>query len=479
MTGSAARLPSVSSPDQDLPAGPLDKRRLSILVVDDEAGIRNFLQRIFAREYGLVEAADSAETAEPLRQRYQFDLLIVDVRLPGRSGLDWIRDLRSQGVDTDVIFITAYADLTSTIDALRSGAADFLLKPFRQEQMLTAVEHCFERRLLRHENVVLRRQVNSFADRLYGRAGIQGESAAMKAVCEIIERAAPTPSSVLIEGETGTGKELVANAVHRLSGRRGAFVPVSCVAISPELFESELFGHAKGAFTGAHQAREGLITSAAGGTLFLDEVSEMPLPMQAKLLRVLEDRHVRQVGSDRELAVDVRLVAATNRNLQTAVREGRFREDLYYRLNVVSLKLPALRERVEDIPELAAFFSEKLAAELGARPYVFSKEDQIRLQTYAWPGNVRELKNLVERTLLLGRFPWEAFADSISLSDQGGRGDPLASVSAVARTLEEIEKEHMLRVLEAAGGNKSEAARQLGISRKTMERKLRSWSADG
>jgi DNA-binding NtrC family response regulator len=479
MTGSAVPSPSISVPEQDLPEGQAVKRRLSILVVDDEAGIRNFLQRILAREYGLVETADSAETAEELRQRYQFDLLIVDVRLTGRSGLEWIRELRAQGVDTDVIFITAYADLNATIDALRSGASDFILKPFRQEQMLTAVEHCFERRLLRRENVALRRQVNNFTDRLYGRAGIQGESAAMKALCEVIERAAPTPSSVLIEGETGTGKELVANAVHRLSGRRGAFVPVNCVAISPELFESELFGHAKGAFTGAHQSREGLITSAAGGTLFLDEISEMPLSMQAKLLRVLENRQVRPVGSNRELAVDIRLVAATNRSLQAAVRQGGFREDLFYRLNVVNVRVPALRERVEDIPGLAAFFSEKLAVELGVRPYGFSKEDMARLKTYGWPGNVRELKNLVERALLLGRFPWEAFSDTTGAPDAGAGRDPLASVSAVGLTLEELEREHMLRVLEASGGNKSQAARQLGISRKTMERKLRSWSTGG
>lgn len=475
MSISTARQSSPPLPERSSSFGQPLRRRVSILVVDDEIGIRNFLQRALAKEYGLVEVADSAEAAEELRQRCHFDLLIVDIRLPGRSGLEWVQQLRSQGNDTDVIFITAYADLTATINALRSGAADFMLKPFRLEQILASVERCFERRALARENTVLRRQVSDFADRLYGVAGMLGQSQAMKTICDMIKRVAPTPSSVLIEGDTGTGKELAASAIHRFSGRGGAFVPVNCVAISPELFESELFGHTKGAFTGAHQSREGLFSFAAGGTLFLDEISEMPLPLQAKLLRVLENHRVRPVGSDREVAVDVRLIVATNHSLEEAVKAGAFREDLYYRLNVVTIRMPPLRDHAEDIPELVQFFTETLAAELGVKPFTFSPQDLVRLQAYGWPGNVRELKNLVERVLLLGKFPWEALSGKSAAPETDAAHAAPTPAWPLEATLEQVEKQHMLRVLGATGGNKSEAARRLGIARKTMERKLRSW----
>jgi len=472
MPSSVVRQSAPATADDNNPSAQNLRRRASILVVDDEAGIRNFLQRALAKEYGLVEVADSAEAAEELRQRYQFDLFIVDIRLPGRSGLEWVQELRQQGNDTDVIFITAYADLTATIGALRSGATDFLLKPFRLEQIMTAITRCFERRLLARENLALRRQVNDFAGRLYGTAGILGRSAVMQTLCDMIKRVAPTPSSILIEGETGTGKELAANAIHHFSGRSGAFVPVNCAAVSPELFESELFGHTKGAFTGAHQSREGLFGFAAGGTLFLDEISEMPLPLQAKLLRVLENRRIRPVGSDREVTMDVRLIVATNRHLEEAVKAGTFREDLHYRLNVVTIRMPALRDHAEDIPDMVDFFVERLAMELGVKPFSLSQQDMLRLQDYLWPGNVRELRNLIERALLLGRFPWDALTGK-SADTEAARPDEPETSSDV--TLERIEKLHMLRILDATGGNKSEAARRLGISRKTMERKLRSW----
>ena len=473
MPSSVVRQSVPAAADDNNPSARNLRRRASILVVDDEAGIRNFLQRALGKEYGLVEVADSAEAAEELRQRYQFDLFIVDIRLPGRSGLEWIQDLRQQGNDTDVIFITAYADLTATIGALRSGATDFILKPFRLEQIMTAITRCFERRLLARENLALRRQVNDFAGRLYGTAGILGRSPVMHTVCDMIKRVAPTPTSVLIEGETGTGKELAANAIHHFSGRSGAFVPVNCAAVSPELFESELFGHTKGAFTGAHQSREGLFGFAAGGTLFLDEISEMPLPLQAKLLRVLENRRIRPVGSDREVTMDVRLIVATNRRLEEAVKAGTFREDLHYRLNVVTIRMPPLRDHAEDIPDLVEFFVERLALELGVKAFQLSQQDMLRLQGYHWPGNVRELRNLIERGLLLGRFPWDALSGKSA--DTETLRPPAEPDTSSDVTLEQVEKHHMLRILSDTGGNKSEAARRLGISRKTMERKLRSW----
>lgn len=467
---SIAERSSVSAPAMNQGATPAIKRQVSILIVDDEPGIRNFLQRALAKEYGLVETADTAEAAEQLRRRCHFDVLIVDVSLPGRSGLDWIQNLGRGNDSADVIFISAYADLNATLGALRTGAADFIIKPFRLEQMTSSIERCLQYREIKRENAALRRQVDHGP---YTDAGIVGQSAAMQELNRLIRRVAPATASVLLEGETGTGKELAAAAIHRLSGRKGPFVPVNCIAISPELFESELFGHTKGAFTGAHQSREGLFVAATGGTLFLDEVSEMPLAFQAKLLRVLENRRLRPVGADCEIPVDVRLVAASNRDLVALVRTGRFREDLYYRLNVVHIRLAPLRERAADIPELLDFFVHRLALELGVKPHVFEAEDLRRFQAYPWPGNVRELRNLVERTLLLGQPPWESLATAIPGDDgaaAAGAGFPLEW------SLDQVERRHMLRVLDAAGGNKSEAARRLGISRKTLERKLSSLS---
>ncbi len=465
---------SISVPSVVSGATYAKKRHVSILIVDDEPGIRNFLQRALAKTYGLVEAVDSAEAAEQLRQRCHFDVLIVDINLPGRSGLDWIHDLRRGHDNSDVIIISAYADLNATIDALRVGAADFIIKPFRLEQMTASIERCLSYREIKRENAVLRRRIDNFGDGPYSDAGIVGQSTAMQELSQLIRRVAPTAASVLLQGETGTGKELAAAAIHRLSGRKGPFVPVNCVAISPELFESELFGHTKGAFTGAHQAREGLFVAATGGTLFLDEISEMPLAFQAKLLRVLENRQIRPVGADREIPVDVRLLAATNRDLASLVRAGRFRDDLFYRLDVVHIRLPVLRERVADIPDLVAFFARALALELGVTPHVFSADDMRRLQAYPWPGNVRELKNFVERTLLLGCPPWESLATAAA---RGGETSPRTAADGfpLEWNLDQVERQHMLRVLDAAGGNKSEAARRLGVSRKTLERKLSSW----
>ena len=466
-----AQQPVSHAPSQDDAARKVDarsKRQVSILIVDDEPGIRSFLQRALAKDYGLVEVADSADAAEQLRARCRFDVLVVDISLPGGSGLEWVAALRAGAERAEVIFITAYADLNTTIGALRVGAVDFIPKPFRIEQLNAAIERALARRASGDAppERTARREGSSAA------ASLVGSSAAMREVARVIQRIGPTPTSVLIEGETGTGKELVAAAIHRASRRRGAFVAVNCIAITPELFESELFGHTRGAFTGAHQSREGLFIAARGGTLFLDELSEMPLPMQAKLLRVLETRRIRRVGADEEVDVDVRLVTATNCDLAEAVRAGRFREDLYFRLNVVRLRLPALRERSADIPELLVHFSEKLSVELGVPVYDFAPDEIARLQGHRWPGNVRELRNFVERTLLLGCPPWDSL----------GAPPELVAAAAVAAgfpadwPLDRVEKHHMLHVLGVAGGNKSEAARQLGISRKTLERKLSAWS---
>ena len=478
MPSSVVRQSVPAAADDNNPSARNLRRRASILVVDDEAGIRNFLQRALGKEYGLVEVADSAEAAEELRQRYQFDLFIVDIRLPGRSGLEWIQDLRQQGNDTDVIFITAYADLTATIGALRSGATDFILKPFRLEQIMTAITRCFERRLLARENLALRRQVNDFAGRLYGTAGILGRSPVMHTVCDMIKRVAPTPTSVLIEGETGTGKELAANAIHHFSGRSGAFVPVNCAAVSPELFESELFGHTKGAFTGAHQSREGLFGFAAGGTLFLDEISEMPLPLQAKLLRVLEDREFYPLGSRSTRKVDVRILSATNRALEDLVERRLFREDLYYRLNVFRIRLPSVKDRRIDLPLLIDHILRRLSAARDDRRVEISAAALEILLKYHYPGNVRELENILEHALIICRddliLP-RHLPDYLAAQLHDDWKEPPAAAQSDEKT-EDPQRRAVRKALQKHDWHRRKAARELGIDRSTLWRRMRKYN---
>jgi len=440
----------------------------SVLVVDDEPGMVSFLHRSLALRCGWVATAGSVEEAAELLNRRHFDLIVLDIALPGRSGVEWLHQLRDQGFGGDVVLMTAYADLETAIDALRAGASDFLLKPFSVAQMLNAVKRCFERSSLRRENFVLRRELEQRDDSV---EGMVGKSAVIRDVCARIKRIAPTPSTVLIHGESGTGKELAARALHRMSPRAdGPFVPINCAAIAEELIESELFGHVKGAFTGAAAGREGLFYYARGGTLFLDEISELPLPLQAKLLRVLEERKVRPVGSEQEVPVDVRVVAATNRNLVDEVAAGRFRRDLYYRLQVVEVVLPPLRERIEDLPDLVDYFIGQLAARLGVAELPHDEAALARLVRYSWPGNVRELKNLIERSLILGYYADDFVPDEVAVSPA-----PSFSSAADEESLAAIERRHILGVLETCKGNKSEAARRLGVSRKTLERKCVAW----
>jgi DNA-binding NtrC family response regulator len=386
--------------------------------------------------------------------------------LPDRSGVEWVKEQREKDIKTDVIFMTAYADMETAIQALRADAADFILKPFRVEQMMSSVKNCLEKQRLVRDNFVLQRQLDQF----FEMDGMVGNSEAIKEVCSIIKRVAPTPTTLLIDGESGTGKEIAARALHELSVRTGAFVPINCGSISSELLESELFGHVKGAFTGAHQSRQGLFSYAGGGTLFLDEIGEMPLTMQAKLLRVLEERAIRPVGSEREISVDVRIIAATNKNLELEVEKGNFREDLFYRLNVISIRMPSLSERKEDIPLLARYFSETLSSKLGVTAIPFNHQDLIELQTYSWPGNIRELKNIIERSLLLGKTPVNCLNKNSQITDASLHVDYPDNWS-----IQDVEKHHMQNVLKSVNGNKSEAARRLGVSRKTLERKYQSW----
>lgn len=458
------------------PAGPAEADAFgpwlqhSTLIVDDEEGMRSFLARALAPRCGLVEQAASAEQAAELVSRYHFDLIVLDIALPGKSGVDWLAELRAGGFPGDVILITAFADMDTAIRALRAGASDFLLKPFRIDQMLAAVKRCFDRARLARENYVLRRALAESG----GVEGLIGDSDRAAELRAMIRRLAAAPSTVLILGESGVGKEVAARALHEHSTRAARpFVPVNCAAISAELIESELFGHVRGAFTGATETRNGLFYYAQGGTLFLDEISELSAAIQTKLLRVLEDRRIRPVGSNREIPVDVRIVAASNRDLAAEVAAGRFRPDLFYRLDVLTLRIPPLRERPEDIPALVRHFMLQLAAHLAVPPLPLYPEVMQALRGYDWPGNARELRNFVERSLILGHYPLDALErEADELDDGGGAG-------ADSERLAEVERRHVLAVLAAANGNKSEAARRLGISRKTLERKCALWAVAG
>ena len=439
----------------------------SILVVDDEPGMRNFLVKTLAPRCQSVMEAGSAEEGAALLQGSHVDLIILDIALPGRNGVDWLKDLREHGYTGQVILITAFADLDTAIEALRAGASDFILKPFRVPQILNAVRRCYESARLSRENFVLRHTLSrsQFADN-----GLVGRSPQIAELSAAMRRVAPVNSTVLLQGESGTGKELVARALHALSPRaHGPFVPVNCASVSPELMESELFGHARGAFAGATRARDGLFYYAQGGTLFLDEVAELPLPLQATLLRALEDLKIRPVGSQQLLPVNVRIIAATNRDLQQEVAEGRFRKDLYYRLQVVELTMPPLREHKEDIPDLVALFTTQLAPVLGAAPLELTTAEMDYLMQYDWPGNVRELRNLIERSLILGTLNVSA----LYAMDKKRRAAPAA---ALPTDLHALEKQHMQAVLESVQGDKTQAAQLLGISRRTLERRCAEWA---
>ena len=436
----------------------------SILIVDDEQGMLNFLVKTLAPRCHFVMSATSAEDGAQWLRGHHVDLVILDISLPGKSGVVWLKELREQGFTGEVILITAFADLDTAIEALRAGASDFILKPFRVPQILNAVKHCYERSRLRRENFVLRRAVAPAPGR---GSALVGQSQDLQSLRTSIARVAPVNSTVLLQGESGTGKELVARELHAQSSRAGGpFVPVNCAAVSPELIESELFGHAKGAFTGATRARDGLFHYAQGGTLFLDEIAELPLPIQATLLRAIEDLKIRPVGSEQLVPLNLRVIAATNRQLSAEVQAGRFRKDLFFRLQVVDLNLAPLRAHKQDIPELVAHFMAQLAPSLGVEPLTITAQEMDFLAQYDWPGNVRELRNLIERSLILGSL-------NVSALYPGETRRP--ETSAAPTDLHAMEKLHILTVLDSVQGDKTRAAQLLGVSRRTLERRVAEW----
>ncbi len=464
----------------------LQYQAFSVLVVDDEPGMQAILKKALSKWFSKVDTAGSIEQAETLRLDNHYDLIILDINLPGRSGIEWEEAFNDDERRADVIFMTGYADLETAISALKLGAIDFILKPFNLSQMLQSVQRCMDKRLNERLQYALSRDVKRHIV-----SEIAGCSDKTTQLRYLINQFAPSRASVLIEGESGTGKELVARGVHEASERSGPFVPLNCGAIAPELLESELFGHTSGAFTGAKKGREGLFRVANGGTLFLDEIGEMPLSMQSALLRVLEQRAIRPVGSEKEISIDVRVVAATNRNLQQEVAKGNFREDLFYRLNVLKIDVAPLRERKQDLKELVPFFTKMLSNELGIADPNWAHEDIEALHNYDWPGNIRELKNLIERCLLLGKPPahyWRelnvtlqpvvATAQTVELEVRSdvtvvnGEGYPNSW------TLKDVERSHIQQLVDFHDGNKSAAARDLGVARKTLERKYKEWDAE-
>ncbi|MDY7093319.1 MAG: sigma-54 dependent transcriptional regulator [Acidobacteriota bacterium] len=437
-----------------------------LLIVDDEESMVEFLTLLFQdSEFTVASAGSAAEARERLQDSY--DLVLCDIMMPDGNGLDLLKEIKQQSPNTAVIMMTAYSSDKSAIEAMRNGAYDYLSKPFDVEELKVLVEKALERADLVEENVYLRREL----EQRYTFASIIGKSQRMQAIFKIIERVARTPSTVMVHGESGTGKELIARAIHFSSPRSGKrFLSLNCGALPENLLESELFGHERGAFTGAVKDKKGLFQEADGGTLFLDEIGEMSQVMQVKLLRVLQEKTLRRVGGSREESVDVRIITATNRNLQEMVAEGEFREDLFYRINVIPIELPPLRQRREDIPLLVDHFLKQYAEEMGVEVPQISVEAMRVLEAYNWPGNVRELENMIERTMALSTSGMITSKDlPVHLvTNRGGTGPELIDLPEdgldLEAYLEEIRSQLMRQALERADGVQTQAAELLGMT---------------
>ncbi len=452
--------------------------KLDILIVDDDQGHLGMLKTLLADwGYGVFGASDGEEAVSRCKER-AFDLVLMDVRMPKKSGLEALVEIKEFNPSIPVLMMTAYSEVESAVEAIREGAYDYITKPLDFVKLKGNLRNIFDYANLREENAELRENLKDG----FNAGGIIGKSAAMSAVLDLVEMFAPSDATVLLTGESGTGKEVVARAIHANGPRKsGPYVAFNCAAITESLFESELFGHEKGAFTGADKRREGRFVAASGGTLFLDEVGEIPLAMQAKLLRVLQEREVQPLGLDRPVPVDVRIIAATNRNLEEEVEEGRFREDLFYRINVVNLELPPLRARQEDIPLLAHHFLNKFAENSGKSVRGFTPGAMDAMLRYSWPGNVRELENAVERAvvLLVGELVGEReLPPQILSQNRHGNEENVPADFAPGATLREVERAVILKTLEETGNNKSETAKLLGITRKTLHLKLQKYELE-
>ena len=441
----------------------------TLLVADDDPGLRESLERTLTREgYRVVLASDGRAALERV-QAGGVDLIVTDLRMPGLTGLELLRAAKAIMPDVDVILLTAFGTVEEAVKAMKDGAYDFLTKPFRREQLIKLVDKALERRDLIEQNKALKKQLED----IRAKGQMIGSSPAYRRMLSLVEQIADSSATILIQGESGAGKELVARAIHERSGRRaGPFVAVNCAALPETLLESELFGYEKGAFTGAAGRKEGRFELANGGTLFLDEVADLSLVTQPKILRVLQEGEFERLGATRSIQVDVRILAATNQDLVDMVKDKRFREDLYYRLNVITVRVPPLRERHEDIRVLAQHYLRVYAAKNGRKLEGFSNEALERLESYAWPGNVRELENLIERTVLLARKD-RIDAEDLPEEVAGVKRPPRdAILELVGTPLADIEQRLLDETLRITGGNKTQAAKLLGIDVRTVARKL-------
>jgi len=444
----------------------------TVLVVDDDPAHRTMLRTLLTGwEYSVSEADDGAEAIAAVHEQ-AFDLILMDIRMIKVSGLEALVEIKAFNPAIPVIIMTAYSSVESAVEAMKNGAYDYLTKPLDFDELRLTMDRAMDHSHLREENRQLRETLGTQFDS----RNMIGRSPAMITLMETVAQVAPTEATVLITGESGTGKEMVAGAIHFNSSRKdGPFVKINCAAITETLLESELFGHEKGAFTGAYKRKEGRFRQAHRGTLFLDEVSEMSLAMQVKLLRVLQDREITRVGGEEVIAVDVRIIAATNKDLIKEIAAGRFRDDLYYRLNVVALAMPPLRERREDIPLLAQHFLEQFSERNNKQIQGFTPQAMDSLMRHAWPGNVRELMNAVERAVVLARGTYLDEGDFSLISQEMDSQGEVSHADAGELPLDEVEKATILRTLELTSGNKSEAARRLGITRRTLHKKLKAY----
>ena len=440
----------------------------SILIVEDEETLRESVKRIFTKEGYLVEAVDSAERGLALLESTLFDVIISDIILPGMDGIEMLIKVREQLPDQIFIVVTAYASLDTSVKALRAGAYDYIMKPIIHDEIKQVVKNALKQKSLQAENILLKREIAKEHDF----STIIGESQALKSILAEVRKVTDTRSNVLLLGETGTGKELFARVIHHNSSRRDMpFVPINCSAIPENLLETELFGHVRGAFTGAVASKKGLLEEADGGTVFLDEIGDMSLPLQAKLLRVIEDQVIRPVGSTKGTKIDIRFITATNRDLRAAVRENAFREDLYYRINVISLQIPPLRDRKEDIRSLVRHYLDKYTHEMGKPVKDIAPAALDVMANYLWPGNVRELQNVVERAILI------ADGDTITPEclPEGIKGDGTFQEAAFESklTIEDYTKAFIQRY--QTQFNEQQIADMLGITRKSLWEKRKKW----
>jgi len=441
-----------------------------VLVVEDEELMRSILRRLLEESGYEVVTADSAESALVAFGENDISVTLTDIKMSGIDGIELLDRIKGIDADALVVIMTAYSSVDSAVAALRKGAYDYVTKPFVNDDLLQTIKNAIQQRELFRENRALRRELN----RQYTFSEIVGKSDSLQKIFTLVQKVANTNANVLVQGESGTGKELIARAIHLNSDRSSQpFLAVNCGALPESVLESELFGHTKGAFTGAISDTKGLFRAASGGTLFLDEIGEMPLALQVKLLRALQEHEVTPVGSTAAVKFDARIIAATNKDLETEVKSNRFREDLFYRLNVIEVFVPSLRERPEDIPLLVKHFAAKCARNQHAADKSVSREAMSALAGYSWPGNVRELENAIERAFILSGAEIDLESLPAKIRENAGRTFPTRDSDGFRPTLEEMERRYLMEVLGSVGEDKSKAANILGIDLSTLYRKLK------